>query len=333
MSTYKQVISIEDILSSGDVAVTIASPIEVINDAGTQMAVDVTHMGGLGIVVEAGNVTATTQRVTIATDDANLAAITTNTAIRSDGLGVHIRKDQTGHDTIPVFMNGMKTGIGTSYEGVAFGHPDPEIELTDSNVPIVLASTSNNDDLVGTGARVVRVVYCNATGTVFTEDVDTDGQTEVTLANQGVAVFSARVVDAGVSAANGNAGVISVFRSASTAGVPNFSSRVFAHMAIGRSQADQNNWHSSATEAFYPTSLSVSSTGPCTLQFRQQNYEGRNLNQRAITVLLEVLVDGHITIPLTGMGPYNDGIFETLAKASSGTVDVSFAMSGYSDRP
>lgn len=339
MSSYKQVKGINEAVLVDGVLVNSESALEVETDPGNPLHIDLLNVAGQAVDVGIGvSTVGACQRVVVATDDPNLAAQTASLAsidikatIKSDALGIDIRKNQTGHDVKPVHMSGRRTGVTTAFSSIAFGHPALTRLQNTNNADIHLVSTSTLDDKdSGTGLREVEVIYYNNGGAPLSETIELDGQTPVTLAVQGNGVFS--VVGTMNGTGHTNAGVVSVYKDGAIAGVPDDPAKVFAHMSVGRAQADQSDWHASSTENYYPVNLWIHCKNTILARLVFWDHRGVGFNNRSERVVWEALIDkGSHNIDLRALGPFIEGVVRFEAKADSGTTDISYVLNGYSD--
>lgn len=129
-----------------------------------------------------------------------------------------------------VRLDGWNPGITTTFEAI-WGESAAYTPLLVALSSPYCASTSANDDLAGTGARTIRVKGVDTSFAAFSEDLETDGQTSVSLTTANVLFISSiEVLTAGSGVLN--AGVIACGTGANTGGDP-----AVVHQYLGASSA------------------------------------------------------------------------------------------------
>lgn len=130
-------------------------------------------------------------------------------------FGLQVARGQvTFHQNVIVF--GYNPDVDTSEESVwpAGGTvPHPAAAAT-----LKISSSSNNDDVAGTGARTVYIAGVDGDYNIVSETVELDGQTAVNTTNQYLYVNEFYVLTVGSGGAN--AGVVYAGTGTVTSGVP-----------------------------------------------------------------------------------------------------------------
>jgi hypothetical protein len=149
-----------------------------------------------------------------------------------------------GHNT--VFKFGNNPDINGSLEtiwsqGGIYAYPAAATVMK-------VSSSSNDDDVAGTGARTVTVSGLDANYNEVSETVELDGQTEVLTTTEFIRVNRAFVVTAGSGGTA--AGTIYVGTGTVTAGVPD---TIFAVISLGFNQTTMAIWTVPAGYTLYIT--------------------------------------------------------------------------------
>lgn len=153
---------------------------------------------------------------------------------RTEPFELQVSRGQiTGHSVVHVF--GYNPDVDTNEETVwpidgILGHPS-------SPTIMKISSTSADDDATGTGARTVFIEGVNGTGSLATEIVTLDGQTEVNTVNTYDAIE--RMVVLTVGSGGKNAGIIYAGTGTVTAGVPTVP---YSAMGIGENISLVGHW-------------------------------------------------------------------------------------------
>lgn len=141
------------------------------------------------------------------------SSVTRQGAFEPFGLQV-ARSQIQGHSNVIVF--GYNPDVDTSEESVwpADGTvPHPAAAAT-----LKISSSSNNDDVAGTGARTVYIAGVDGDYNIVSETVELDGQTAVNTTNQYLYINEFYVLTVGSGGAN--AGVVYAGTGTVTSGVP-----------------------------------------------------------------------------------------------------------------
>lgn len=306
----------------------------MLNLASGEVSTDLVSVGGVAVEVSSGNATAGTQLVAIATDDINLAAINTATAIKSDGFAVE-QRDDAAYAHTPITLSGYREGVDDSgYHSIAFDHPSLVVfrDGNTTNRELVVVSSSTADEQgSGQGAWEVDIETVDKDGDIFTySELTLTGQVEVILSlGDSQAVNKLEVARTGNT--RSNSGVISIIRTAdgSTAGVPDELTRVYAQISVGRNRGDNAYFRVPAGKTFYPTSFSASVSGAEALiriiTVREDEFFANRL------IFAEFPLEGRHCATLEGSaGVVGDDAIEMQAIARTTTdVDVGMFLSGF----
>lgn len=130
---------------------------------------------------------------------------------------------------------GFNAAVGTSEETI--WKRGGTINWPSSASVMKVSSSSGNDDLVGTGAQKMKIYGLDSNWDLAEEEVDLDGQTQVTTDTSFIRVFRAIVTQAGTGGVN--AGVIYVYTGAETNGVPDTATNIYTSVEIGDNQTLQ----------------------------------------------------------------------------------------------
>jgi len=118
-----------------------------------------------------------------------------------------------------VLLSGYVTGHTSNVRDIwPISADTARINIPDSLRLMTISSSSVNDAITGTGARVINISGLNFNGELFAEFVQMDGTTSVTTVNAYTSILSIEVVETG--SLGSNDGVIYVGSGTVTAGVP-----------------------------------------------------------------------------------------------------------------
>lgn len=118
-----------------------------------------------------------------------------------------------------VLLSGYVTGHTSNVRDIwPISADTARINLSDSLRLMSVSSSSSNDTIAGTGARVVNISGLNFNGELFAEIIQMNGTTSVTTVNAYTSILSIEVVETG--SLGSNDGVIYVGSGTVTAGVP-----------------------------------------------------------------------------------------------------------------
>jgi hypothetical protein len=217
-------------------------------------------------------------------------------------------------------------------ESIAFGHPGAEKywrQVNNSDIHVV--STSTDDDVAGVGAQTIWARGVDAGGARMDATVDLDGTTSVSLFT-GTTIDELRVITRGTNN-DSNVGTISCIRteSAHTAGVPSNNNQVFAHISPTRSAADVSYWSLPTGIKLYPVSISVTTTAPTLVQVSYSLVGATGFTGAVNTIVFEAIVDGCTSHDLRHLGAWEEAGIQVFATAVSGSVDVSFSLTAFTD--
>tara|TARA_R110000822_G_scaffold40631_11_gene110421 strand:- start:1513 stop:2280 length:768 start_codon:yes stop_codon:yes gene_type:complete len=118
-----------------------------------------------------------------------------------------------------VLLSGYVTGHTSNVRDIwPISATTARINIPESLRLMTISSSSVNDTIAGTGARVVNISGLDFTGRLFAEIIQMDGTTGVITLNAYTSILSIEIVETGVSGSND--GVIYVGSGTVTAGVP-----------------------------------------------------------------------------------------------------------------
>ena len=312
------------VMDNGTVRVVLAT---------NQPLVDVDlNINGGQPTADQGPATSGSLRVCICDDDTLTTGVFNNTSAKPDGYGVHLRKNQVSHDVFPVIMRGNRDAITTTYSSICNLHPAVTRAIQNSNNTINLSSDDplDNGTVNNTGLREVTVVGADAGGDRFSEDIDLNGIGQVSLVATGVSVFS--IIPLRTGSTHTNQGTVYAYTGAQTLGVPDNLANVMAMIAPNRCEADTSDWSASTTQYYYPATLWVQCDALTHIRIHHWDHLGVGMNSRCERVAFESQFPaGSHTVDLTSMPRVLEGYYRVQARADSGTVDVSYVMTGWSD--
>ena len=118
-----------------------------------------------------------------------------------------------------VLLSGYVTGHTSNVRDIwPISADTARINLSDSLRLMSVSSSSTNDTIAGTGARIVLISGLDSNSDIFNETVEMNGTTEVTTVAAYTSILSIEVVETG--SLGSNDGVIYVGSGTVTAGVP-----------------------------------------------------------------------------------------------------------------
>ncbi len=265
-----------------------------------------------------GTVTANTG-LTQPLTDAQLRATGEQVAVRD--YGIDVSRGLVSGVTFQT-LQGYNQATGTTNEPIwaQSGTTYPNITAAQT---LTLSSSSALDTSAGTGARTVLVTYILfSTGAEASSVVTLNGQTAVTITNDGRAINGVRVLTAG--SGGSNAGTLYVGYGALVLGVPP-ANQILATVVIGKNKTQQAIYTVPAGKAYDLMAYRIAASVLTFIQLRTQSAVG------AVQVV-------EFDLPVNGLASFNSVAPSTFAagtqiqlwaQTAAGAGAAGVILSGY----